>query len=450
MPGAIKSNFYQKLFFRNRFYLLVGADILLFLVAFFIPALFLLGVLSVVLTVVLVLVDMLLLLTKPRDTMQADRALANRLSNGDPNEVKLVVRNGYPFPVTVTVLEEVPPQFQWRDFTLQTQMAAGGEHTFTYSLRPVERGVYAFGNTNVYVNTALGLISRRFVIDNPVEVGVYPSFQQLRNYSLKSFIAQMDTTGIHRKRIVGHSMEFDHIKSYTKGDDVRTLNWKATARTGTLMVNSFVEEKSQQIYCVIDKGRAMRMPFDGLALLDYAINSTLVFSNIALSKGDKAGLITFTEKKMEMIPASSKMVQLNTILESLYGQETQWQESDYESLSVQLRSRLSQRSLLVLYTNFESMSGLQRQLPYLRRLAKYHLLLVVFFENTELKKVTEDVAYDLEGIYKQTIAQKFAYDKRLIAKELGKYGIMSILTPPEQLTVNVVNKYLELKSRMLI
>ncbi|MBV8253851.1 MAG: DUF58 domain-containing protein [Chitinophaga sp.] len=446
----MKSNFYQKLFFNNRCYLLIGADILLFLVAFFIPALFLLGVLFVVLTVLLVLVDMLLLLTKPSDTITADRSMANRLSNGDPNEVKLVVRNGYPFPVNVTILEEVPPQFQWRNFTLQAQMAAGGEKSFTYSLRPVERGVYTFGNSNVYVSTALGLVSRRFVIDNPAEVGVYPSFQQLRNYSLKSFIAQLDTTGIHRKRIVGHSMEFDHIKPYSKGDDVRTLNWKATARTGSLMVNSFVEEKSQQIYCVVDKGRAMRMPFDGLSLLDYAINSTLVFSNIALSKGDKAGLITFTEKKMEMIPASSKMVQLNTILESLYAQETQWQESDYESLSVQLRSRLSQRSLLVLYTNFESMSGLQRQLPYLRRLAKYHLLLVVFFENTELKKVTEDVAYDLEGIYKQTIAQKFAYDKRLIAKELGKYGIMSILTPPEQLTVNVVNKYLELKSRMLI
>jgi uncharacterized protein (DUF58 family) len=216
------------------------------------------------------------------------------------------------------------------------------------------------------------------------------------------------------------------------------------------MVNNYVEERSQQVYSIIDKGRTMKMPFNGLSLLDYAINASLVFSNVAVNKGDKAGLVTFTESKVEVLAASNKKIQVNKILETLYAQETQWQESDYEALSVQLRSSLSTRSLLMLYTNFESMSSLQRQLPFLRRLARYHLVLVVFFENTELRKVTEQNAHDVEGIYKQTIAQKFAYDKKLIVKELAKYGIMSLLSPPEQLTLNVVNKYLELKSRMLI
>lgn len=450
MPGARKDNILKSLFFHNRFFLMMGAVVLLFLVAFFVPVLFSIVVLLFFIAVALTLADIFLLMTRPSHIISVERAMANRFSNGDENEVQLHVHNGYGFPARIAILEEVPAQFQWRNFSLETQIAPGADHTFVYQLRPVERGNYVFGYTNLFVSTALGLVSRRFVIDNETTVSVYPSFQQLRHFTLKSFLQEQDHVGIHRRRILGQSVEFDHIKPYTKGDDVRRLNWKATARTGNLMVNSFVEEKSQQIYCVIDKGRNMRMPFEGLSLLDYAINATLVFSNIALSKGDKAGLITFTEKKMEMLPASSKMVQLNSILESLYAQETQWQESDYETLSVQLRSRLPHRSLLVLFTNFESMSGLQRQLPYLRRLAQYHLLLVVFFENTELKKVTQEVAYDMEGIYKQTIAQKFAYDKKLIAKELGKYGIMSILTPPEQLTVNVVNKYLELKSRMLI
>lgn len=245
-------------------------------------------------------------------------------------------------------------------------------------------------------------------------------------------------------------MEFDHIKPYTKGDDVRMLNWKATARSGNLMINNYVEEKSQQVYSIIDKGRNMKMPFNGLSLLDYAINSSLVFSNVAVDKGDKAGLVTFTESKVEVLAASNKKIQVNKILETLYAQETLWQESDYEALSVQLRGSLSTRSLLMIYTNFESMSSLHRQLPFLRRLARYHLVLVVFFENTELKRVTEQTVQDVEGIYKQTIVQKFAYDKKLIVKELAKYGIMSLLSPPEQLTLNVVNKYLELKSRMLI
>ncbi|SHM07477.1 Uncharacterized conserved protein, DUF58 family, contains vWF domain [Chitinophaga jiangningensis] len=450
MPGTVKSNIFKNLFFHNRFYLMMGAVVILFLVAFFVPVLFSIVVLLFFIAVALTVADMVLLMGRPSAIITVERIMANRFSNGDENEVQLQVHNGYGFPARFVILEEVPVQFQWRNFSLEMQIPPGADHTFTYQLRPVERGNYGFGYTNVFVSTALGLVNRRFVIDNETQVSVYPSFQQLRHFTLKSFLQEQDHFGIHRRRIIGQSVEFDHIKPYTKGDDVRRLNWKATARTGNLMVNSFVEEKSQQIYCVIDKGRSMRMPFDGLSLLDYAINATLVFSNIALSKGDKAGLVTFTEKRMEMLPASSKMVQLNSILESLYAQETQWQESDYETLSVQLRSRLPHRSLLVLFTNFESMSGLQRQLPYLRRLAQYHLLLVVFFENTELKKMTQEVAYDMEGIYKQTIAQKFAYDKKLIAKELGKYGIMSILTPPEQLTVNVVNKYLELKSRMLI
>jgi uncharacterized protein (DUF58 family) len=134
----------------------------------------------------------------------------------------------------------------------------------------------------------------------------------------------------------------------------------------------------------------------------------------------------------------------------LYAQQTQWQESDYERLSISLRSALSQRSLLILFTNFESTTGMRRQLPYLRRLAKYHLVLVVFFENTALKQVTEQEATDVEGIYKQVIAQQFAYEKKLIARELSQYGIMSLLCTPQQLTIQVINKYLELKARMLI
>jgi uncharacterized protein (DUF58 family) len=194
----------------------------------------------------------------------------------------------------------------------------------------------------------------------------------------------------------------------------------------------------------------MKMPFEGLTLLDYAINATLVFSNVVLQKGDKAGLTTLGAQQVDILPASNKKTHLNKILEMLYAQQTQWQESDYERLSISLRSALSQRSLLILFTNFESTTGMRRQLPYLRRLAKYHLVLVVFFENTALKQVTEQEAANVEEVYKQVIAQQFTYEKKLIAKELSQHGIMSLLCTPQQLTIQVINKYLELKARMLI
>lgn len=445
---TIVQKLYRSLFFNIRLYLALGAVIVLFVVAFFIPLFLMIAGLMLAALAALVLLDFLLLYIN-RHALQAQRHVADRLSNGDANPVSIHVRSRYRFRISIELLDEIPFQFQQRDFLVKQELKSLEERTFSYSLRPVERGEYAFGDIHIFVLSPFGLIKRCFTFPQEQTVKVYPSFLQLRNYELFSIRHKLNEIGVHRKRVLGHSMEFDHIKEYTRGDDVRTLNWKATARRGNLMVNSFMEERSQQVYCVIDKGRNMKMPFDGLTLLDYAVNATLVFSNVALGKGDKAGLVTFSGQQTEFLPASNKKVQLNKILEQLYAQTTQWMESDYERLGVHLRASLSQRSLLILFTNFESASALQRQLPYLRQLSKYHLLLVVFFENTEIKKLNERQAQEVEDIYIQVIAQKFAHEKKQIVKELAQYGIMSLLTTPEHLTVDVVNKYLDLKARML-
>ena len=281
-------------------------------------------------------------------------------------------------------------------------------------------------------------------------VPVYPSFLQMRQFELLAATNRLNELGIKKIRRIGHSMEFEQVKDYVQGDDYRTLNWKATARKGQLMVNNFTDEKSQQVYCVIDKGRVMKMPFDGMSLLDYAINATLVLSNVALLKQDKAGLVTFSEQIGAFLTASSRPVQMESILEVLYNQKTRYLESDFERLYAALRRKVSQRSLIVLFTNFESITGMQRHLPYLRKIAAHHLLLVVFFENTELKTLVASKANSVEEVYVKTLAEKFAYEKRLMAKELQQYGILSILTPPEELTVNTINKYLELKARQSI
>ncbi|WP_343693440.1 DUF58 domain-containing protein [Chitinophaga sp.] len=441
---------YLALFFTTRLYTMLGALALLFILAYFFPVLYPIGLLIVAGLGLMLLVDLFFLFTAGREPFPLSRVMAQRFSNGDDNTIRLHVKNNFRFPVIVTILDELPFQFQLRDFKQKALIKPGESKEITYTLRPVERGEYQFGNTNSFIRSPIGLVQRRIVQENGETVSVYPSFLQLRNFELYTFENRTGETGVHKKKMIGQSMEFDHIKEYVRGDDVRRVNWKATARRGGLMVNNYVEERSQQIYCVIDKGRAMKMPFEGMTLLDYAINSSLVFSNIALQKGDKAGLVTLMEQQVDVLPASSKKVQLNKILDTLYAQETQWQESDYEKLVVTLRSHFNQRSLLVLFTNFESLSALQRQIPYLRRLSKYHLLLVVFFENTELKKITQDTAVTVEDIYRQVIAQKFAYEKKQMVRELAQFGILSLLTTPQQLSVHLVNKYLELKSRSLI
>ena len=251
-------------------------------------------------------------------------------------------------------------------------------------------------------------------------------------------------------RRIGHSMEFEQIKEYVQGDDIRTLNWKATAKKNSLMVNQFQDEKSQNIYMAIDKGRVMQMPFNGMSLLDYAINATLVLSNVILKKQDKAGMFAFSKKVENRVVAEKRSSQMQKILESLYNIRTDFFESDYSRLYVDLKKNINQRSLILLYTNFETLEGLHRQLPYLKGIAKNHLLVVIFFNNTELNQLINKKAENIQEVYDKIIAEKFAFEKKLIVSELKKYGIHSVLTQPENLTLDTINKYLEIKSRGIL
>ena len=397
----------------------------------------------------LFLVDYLFLFLQKRGLF-ATRTHAERFSNGDENPVRIDMENYYGLPVTVEVLDEIPTQFQRRDVLFKTVIPANAGKAIEYSLRPVKRGEYEFGSINIYVSGPIAFAKRRFRFQQHKMVPVYPSYIQMRKYQLLAIHNRLSEIGVKKVRRIGHSMEFEQIKDYVRGDDYRTVNWKATAKRGQLMVNHYTDEKSQQIYCVIDKGRGMKMPFEGLSLLDYSINASLVLSNVALMKQDKAGLITFSDRLGSLLMAEKKATQMQSILEVLYNQKTRYLESDFERLYAHIRNRITQRSLVVLFTNFESMTALNRQLTYLRKIARYHLLLVVFFENTELSQLIKKPVTDVESIYIKTIAEKFAIEKRLIVKELNKYGIFSILSPPQNITINTVNKYLELKARQLI
>lgn len=391
-----------------------------------------------------------ILLFRTRTGLTGSRDVAEKLSNGDENKVVIDLQSFYPFKTTLCVLEEIPHQFQRRDVEFNLKLAGGEKKDLVYFLRPVKRGEYSFGAMNVLVTSPLALVSRRFKFDQDKMVPVYPSYIQMRKYELLAISQNLQNTGIKKIRRIGHNQEFELIKDYVSGDDFRTVNWKATARRSKLMVNQYQDERSQQMYSLIDKSRVMQMPFEGLSLLDYAINASLVISNIAIKKSDKAGLVTFQDKVNTLLPAAKRNNQMSIIQESLYRQKTAFVESDYSALYVSLRKALSQRSLLLLFTNFESVFSLQRQLPFLISLAKQHLLVVIFFENTELAKLIDEPTTDLRQVYHQTIAERLAYEKKLIVKELQKHGIQSILTPPQKLTINTINKYLELKARNLI
>jgi uncharacterized protein (DUF58 family) len=395
---------------------------------------------------ILTIVD-IFILYKTKNAIEVERFLPERLSNGDENKISLTLKNQYPFVTHLSLIEELPYQFQKRDFFFNQQLQKNEEKSIHYNLKPTERGVYLFGNVNVYASSPLQLATKKYVLGEEKELKCYPSFLKLREFNIKAFNNATVSYGSKKVRRIGNSLEFEQIKEYVSGDDIRTLNWKSTAKRNQLMVNQYAEEKSQSVYAVIDKGRAMQMHFNELSLLDYAVNATLAISNIILRKQDKAGMLSFSTKLEDWVVAERRNSQMSLISEALHNIKTNFSESDFSTLYSVVKRKITHRSLLILFTNFETIDGLNRQLPYLRALAKNHLVLVVFFKNTALDTLTNAKAENIQEVYDSIIAQKFMYEKKRIVNELKKYGIQSVLTKPEDLTGDTINKYLELKSR---
>ncbi|WP_299252327.1 DUF58 domain-containing protein [uncultured Lacinutrix sp.] len=441
-------SFFKNSYLTSRFFLVVGIIIALFILAYIFPGL--LNIIKMLFFVFcgLMIIDFIILYKQKG--IHATRVLPEKLSNGDDNEIAISIENHYNFKTYIKLIDELPFQYQKRDFNINTVVEKGDSKKIKYTLRPLERGEYHFGNLNLYTNSPIGLVSRRYKFGKDEMVPNYPSFLQLRKYALMAFTNKLSEYGLKKIRRIGHTMEFEQIKDYVPGDDIRNINWKATAKRNQLMVNQFQDEKSQPVYSVIDKGRVMRMPFEGLSLLDYAINATLVISNIALMKQDKAGMFAFSRNVSNRVVAQRRPSQMNTILETLYNLDTDYAESDFARLYIDVKRTINQRSLFLLYTNFETLDALHRQLGYLQALAKNHLLVVIFFKNTELDKITTKKSDNTFEIFEKTIAEKFIYEKKLIVNELQKHGIYSILTTPQNLTVDTINKYLEIKARGLL
>ncbi|KQK24249.1 cell division protein FtsB [Chryseobacterium aquaticum] len=439
----------KNLYINNRFFFtLIGVGIL-YVFAFFFSFLMIVGHIVLLFVFLAAMVDYLLLF-REKDGILAQRILPEKLSNGDENPVKVDIKNKYSFKITTKVIDEIPFQFQKRDFLIEKQIEAGKNTLFQYILEPKERGEYSFGALNIFVSSPLGFVSRRFTFQKDAMLPAYPSFIHLRKYELMALQNEFLLGGIKRIRKLGHTMEFEQIKEYVPGDDVRTINWKATSKTNRLMVNQFQDEKSQRIFMLIDKGRTMKMPFKGLSLLDYSINASMALSHIILKKGDRAGMMTFSKKTENKVAADNKSGQLRKISESLYNIRTDFFESDFNRLYQDVKYSVNQRSLVLIFTNFETLDALNRQMKYLRGIAKNHLLVVVFFKNSELQTLLHKNPESIQEIYDEVIAEKFEFEKKLIIQELRKYGIYSVYTLPENLNVEVINKYLEIKARGIL
>ena len=440
---------WKRFYINNRFFHILAGVGLCYVLAFFFPELtwFAHGLLC--LLAVLFIVDSMLLFNQ-KDAIYSQRILPEKLSNGDENSVKIDIKNNYLFRVDLKIIDEIPFQFQKRDFLIKKTILPQGSSFFEYILIPKERGEYVFGGLNIFAKSPIGLVSRKFVFQKEASLPSYPSFVHLRKYELMALQNEFLLGGIKKIRKLGHTMEFEQIRDYVQGDDIRSINWKATSKANKLMVNQYQDERSQRIYMLIDKGRTMQMPFKGLSLLDYSINAVMALSHIILKKSDRAGMMTFSQRTENKVQADQKSGQLKKISEALYNIKTNFYESDFSRLYQDVKTTINQRSLVLLFTNFETLDAVNRQMKYLRGIARNHLLVVIFFKNSELNDLMNKKPENIQEVYDEIIAEKLEFEKKLIIQELRKYGIFTIYTLPENLNIEVINKYLEIKARGIL
>jgi uncharacterized protein (DUF58 family) len=439
----------KSIYLSARFFKILSGIIFCFVCSYILSSLFFLALILLIGLILLLGIDLIQLYTQ-NAPIQIERLVGKRLSLSDENEIQLKLINRSKMSWTYELLDELPIQLQIRDFLIKGRIEAFGKKQHGYKIRPISRGIYTFHFVYLFLLGPMGMFKRRLEFNLEQDVAVYPSVIQMKSSELfmSSKIARQH--GVKKIRRQGLSYEFDQIKQYTQGDDVRQINWKSSARHQQLMSNQFEDERSQTIYTLIDKSRTMLMPFNGLSLLDYAINSSLAISNIALKKQDQVGLLCFSDKIGAVLKADRRQGQLQSILELLYKQKERNLEADFENLYLSIRNLIKTRSLLILYTNFESTYALERVKPILKKLNALHLLLIVFFENTDFDKILRSEGDGLDWSYRQILIEQAMNEKQAMVNELNTLGIQTIISKPEDLSIHTINKYLEIKSRGLI
>jgi uncharacterized protein (DUF58 family) len=441
-----------KSFYLNKTgFIALGVCFMLFCFGLVSDTAFLIGKIGVFLLVLLVLIETILLF-RVKNPLSVSRKLPVRLSNGDTNLVELNLVNYLSKPLLLTIFEDLPVQLQIRTWQKNGRISAKSSQKFSYEISPKKRGLYQWQNTYVIIQfLPYSLVSRKLDFEADESIECYPSFEQFKKIPIKATVSNFqDNAAENKVRKIGQSLDFEQIKEYTTEDDYRHINWKASAKKGQLMLNQYQEERSQDIYCILDMGRAMKSSFENQSLLDYAINAVLGLSKTVISLQDKAGVLGFTHDKCLFLPARKDLKQFGKINEMLFNLKTDFLESSFELLYKFARINIKQRSLLIIFSNFDSVNSLNRQMIYLKALAKYHVVLVVFYENTVIAKSVDQKATDLKGIYTNTMGLSLLMQNRLIIKELNSAGIQSLMIQPKNLNLEVIRKFVEIKKKRLI
>ena len=330
---------------------------------------------------------------------------------------------------------------------LTGHVTPGGESVFIYHVRPPRRGDFAFGDLYLRWDSVLGLLRRqaRFPAAGPVKV--YPNLVDVRKYDLLLRKNRLWELGLRPTRVLGSGNEFERLRDYQPDDEYRRINWKATARRGKPISAEYQTERSQNLLAVLDVGRMMRSPVGDVAKLDYAVNAVLLLAYVAAQRGDRLGLLTFADRPQSWLAPRGGKGQFYRMLELLYAVQAQPVEPDYRVAFNYLAAKQHKRSLALVFTDLTgslAADALPAQLGLLRRT---HLpLLVTIADPTVNRLARQPVTYSAT-LYERTVAGQLLDERRLILDRLRRQGVLTLDVAADELSVAVINRYVELKGR---
>ena len=319
--------------------------------------------------------------------------------------------------------------------------------TLAYIVRPPRRGDYHFGNTHLRWLGPLGLVIRQSQFATAAGVKVYPNLLDIRRYELLARKGQLAELGFRRRRLLGSGTEFERLRDYAPDDDFRRIDWNAMARKGKPITREYETERSQNIVVLLDVGRLMRTPVNDLAKVDYAINATLMLSYVAGLRGDKVGVLVFADEVLSYLPPKSGKGQFYRLLATLYGIQSQPIEANYARAFAYLGAKHKKRSLIILFTDVASGVAERSVVAQVAPLAARHVPLLVAMSDPEIARLATQPPAASARTYQRAVAEQMLDERAITMRALRQRGVNTLDVPANQLTIEVVNRYLELKSR---
>lgn len=382
--------------------------------------------------------------------ISAERSCEGNLSLAARNVVRIRLRNRSEVPLTLEVRDEPPHQFDISQDAITLQLPAGSEATASFTVVPKRRGNYEFGNINIRYLSTFKLFRRQMQIPQSMRVKVYPNLLELKKYVILARRDRFLETGLRHPRLHSAGTEFESLRNYLPDDDYRRINWKATARTGRLISEEYETIRSQNIIIMIDCGRMMAATIKDMYKLDYAINSALMLGYVCCVKGDKVGLIAFSDVVETYIPLRGGKQQLYRILEALYSIPPKMSQPDYEKAFKLVESKFHKRSLIVVFTDLLDSEISKTLITYLPLLLPHHLPLCITMKDSDLIRLAGAVPDTIEDVYRKTVADQLLLEQQSIFDDLRQNGVLVVDALPENASVATVNQYLKLKDRNLL